>query len=301
MAKLRKYMVEIPGKTNLYYRHDFPVEYQDIIGKPSHKRSLGTPDPKLAGAAFAREDAEYHRMLDAARLGRPINSPYDKAKRQRIKNIQKGLTGGESEPEMFHLDADDLANPETAILVENFKNEQRIEELKIRRDSGKMKTSEANKEIEALQCLIDGTLPSGEREGTDEPLLLDAIDKCMKAESRTLEPITVQQKTSKAKTFVEVIGNKPVNQYTRREGGGFLDYLNNQEPPLAVDTIRKYLRAVNEVFRWCNDRREDEQKIVSPTGEIRVKTPKKKNKREKKVAVRTRRIECNFLKYGFIR
>ena len=94
MAKLPKHMVNIPNSNNLYYRQDFPVEYRDIIGQREHKRSLGTPDRKLAGAAFAREDVEYHRMLDAARLGRPINSPYDKAKRQENKeHMQAGLTG----------------------------------------------------------------------------------------------------------------------------------------------------------------------------------------------------------------
>ena len=74
-----------------------------------------------------------------------------------------------------------------------------------------------------------------------------------------------------------------MNQYTRKEGGAFFDYLDNQEPPLATDTMRKYLRAVNEIFRWCNGRREDEQKIVSPTGEIKVKTPKKKTKEKKRM------------------
>ena len=184
MGDLPKYMKRVKGKTNLYFIRDFPKAYQDIIDKPRHRRSLGTADPKLAQSPFAREAAEYHRLLDAARLGKTLDSAYGKLKNKRISNMKRGLTGAKDEPDTFHIDPEDLHEPSLLIEVENYKHRMRIEELELLRDSGHKGVTEANDEIEALQCLIDGTLPSGATEGITAPLLSATIKEWEASETR---------------------------------------------------------------------------------------------------------------------
>ncbi len=284
------YLVKRTDSRKWYLRIPVPDDLHHVFGRHDKCKSLRTEDRKEAERLYFSHPfvAEWKEKFEDARLGRPTGSTYDKLKRERLKRFRAAKKdifeyadehSAWIDPDFAYTHPDVHNEKQIVGDTENAIARKKIAQLYQDKAVGVVDAREADKQIEALQHLIAGTVPKNEPEVSSLPSLLKVLPYYYAEFKTTVSKPTYRKKKPHVDLFIKWVKDKPIDQYSLKDGNDFLERLKKKQArgkakgqTLSPNAINAYMISVTQLFDWLQKRYGDA--VVNPAKTIRV--PEKK-------------------------